>query len=214
MKKRKLSITKIIISVLLISFIFLIIGYALGRMDSNRDLLASLAGGGRQVWNDVTQWVKPGTAGPGGLKTAHRGKDLPEFLLKDPRGKAFTRNAILKYGVIFVVTAPILSNKEKQENWAKYLKATKQACKGRLIFLQDMSPCSFQELALSEMKKQSDPRKDPLLLIDPNGEMRRKLGVKKEATIVLAYDKNGRRVHEERGGASQKSASRIWKSLQ
>jgi len=27
--------------------------------------------------------------------------------------------------------------------------------------------------------------------------MRRKLGVKKEVIIVLAYEKNGRRVHEE-----------------
>jgi hypothetical protein len=147
-------------------------------------------------------------------KAAHTGKDLPEFSLEDPRGKTFSRKDILKNGAVFVVTAPISSNKKVQEDWAKYLKATKHKGKGRLIFLQDMSPSSFEGIALSEMKKQSDPGKDPLLLIDPKGEMRRKLGVEKEATIVLVYDQTGRRVHEERGKPSQKSASQIWKSLE
>ncbi len=202
-----------IISVLLISFLSLIVGYAYGSKYSNEDLLSLVVGGGRMVWDGVAQWIKPTAAGPNGAKPAHRGKDLPEFLLKDPRGRAFTKKAILANGAIFVVTAPILSNKETQEEWAKYLKATKQACQGRLIFLQDMTPCSFQDMALSEMKKQSDPRRDPLLLIDPNGEMRRRLGVKKEATMVIAYDKNGKRVYEEKGKPNQKSASRVWKSL-
>ncbi|OHD70802.1 MAG: hypothetical protein A2W19_07715 [Spirochaetes bacterium RBG_16_49_21] len=125
-------------------------------------------------------------------KGAHTGKDLPEFSLKDPRGKAFTRKDILKNGAVFVVTAPILSNKKEQEDWAKYLKAMKHRNKGRLIFLQDMSPSSFKGKALSEMKRKSDPGIDPLLLIDPKGEMRRKLGVEKEDTIVLVYDKKGR----------------------
>jgi len=147
-------------------------------------------------------------------KAAHTGKDLPEFSLKDPGGKAFTRKDILNNGAVFVVTAPILSNKKEQEDWAKYLKAAKHKGKGRLIFLQDMSPSSFKGKALSEMKKQSDPGKDPLLLIDPKGEMRRKLGVEKEDTIVLVYDKKGRRVHEEKGKPSQKSAFQIWKSLE
>lgn len=140
--------------------------------------------------------------------------DLPEFSLKDPRGKAFTKKDILKNGVIFVVTAPILSNKKEQENWANYLNAEKHNSKGRLIFLQDMSPSSFKGMALKEMKKKSDPGKDPLLLIDPKGDMRKKLGVKKEDTVVFVYDKKGRRVHEERGKPSQKSASQIWKSLE
>jgi predicted transcriptional regulator len=76
-----------------------------------------------------------------------------------------------------------------------------------------MSPSSFKGKALSEMKKQSDPGKDPLLLIDPKGEMRKKLGVEKENTIVLVYDKKGKCVHEERGKPSQKSAFQIWKAL-
>lgn len=64
------------------------------------------------------------------------------------------------------------------------------------------------------MKRQSDPGIEPLLLIDPKGEMRKKLGVKEEATVVLVYDKKGRLVHEERGKPSKESASQIWKSLQ
>ena len=146
-------------------------------------------------------------------KAAHTGKDLPEFSLKDPRGKIVTKKDILKNGVIFVVTAPILSDKKEQEDWAKYLKTARHKGKARLIFLQDMSPSSFKGTALSEMKKQSDPGMDPLLLIDPKGETRKKLGVKEEATVVLVYDKKGRLVHEERGKPSQKSASLIWKSL-
>ncbi len=143
---------------------------------------------------------------------AYTGKELPEFSLKDPRGKVFTKKDIISNGAVFVVTAPILSNKKEQEDWAKYLKSTKKG-KGRLIFLQDMSPSSFKGMALKEMKNKSDPGKDPLLLIDSNGEMRSKLGVKKEDTMVLVYDKKGRLVHEERGKPSQKSASKIWKSL-
>jgi hypothetical protein len=146
-------------------------------------------------------------------KVAPAGKDLPEFSLKDPAGKVFTKKDILKNGAVFVVTAPILSNKKEQEDWTKYLIGTKHTGKGRLILLEDMSPSSFKGTALSEMKKQSDPGKDPLLLIDPKGEMRKKLGVEQKETNVLVYDKEGRRVHEERGKPSQESASRIWKSL-
>jgi hypothetical protein len=43
--------------------------------------------------------------------------------------------------------------------------------------------------------------------------MRKKLGVEKENTIVLVYDKKGKCVHEERGKPSQKSAFQIWKAL-
>jgi hypothetical protein len=146
-------------------------------------------------------------------KVAPAGKDLPEFSLKDPTGRVFTKKDILKNGVIFVVTAPILSNKKEQEDWTKYLLETKQKGKGRLILLEDMSPSSFKGTALKEMKKESDPGKDPLLLIDPKGELRKALGVEKKDTIVLVYDKEGKRVHEERGKPSQESASRIWKSL-
>jgi hypothetical protein len=149
-----------------------------------------------------------------GKKAAHAGKTLPKFSLKDPRGKAFTRKDVLKNGAVFVVTAPLLNNKKYQEDWAKYLKATKHKAKGRLIFLQDMSPSSFKEEALSEMKKRYVPGKDPLLLIDPRGDMRKKLGVNKKATIVLVYDKKGRRVYVERGKPGRKSAFEIWKSLE
>jgi len=147
-------------------------------------------------------------------KAAITGKDLPEFTLKDPRGKAFSRKDILNNGVVFVVTAPTLSNKNVQTGWANYLKSTKHDSKARLIFLQDMSASSFPGMALSEMKKQDDPNNDPLLLIDQEGVLRSKLGVEKEHTAVFVYNSEGKRVHEERGGPSEKSASLIWKSLE
>ena len=148
------------------------------------------------------------------IKAAPTGNYLPKFSLKDPRGKVFTRKDILTNGAVFVVTAPILSNQKKQQDWAKYLKVARKKGKARLIFLQDMSPSSFKGMALSQMKKQSYANKGPLLLIDPKGEMRKKLGVKNEATIILVYNKKGRLIYEERGKPSQKSASRIWKSLE
>lgn len=63
-------------------------------------------------------------------KAALTGNNLPEFSLKDPRGKAFTKKDILNNGAVFVVTAPILSKQKEQEDWAKYLKAAKQKVKG------------------------------------------------------------------------------------
>ena len=147
-------------------------------------------------------------------KAFHLGKDLPEFSLQDPRGKVFTKKDILGDGAVLVVTAPTLSNKKDQEDWAQDLKETKKKGRGRLVFLEDMSPSAFKGKARSEMKKRDDPGEDPLLLIDPEGELRKKLGVEEGDTVVLAYDKKGRLVHEERGKPSQKSASQIWKSLE
>lgn len=146
-------------------------------------------------------------------KVAPAGKELPEFSLKDPRGRVVTKKDIVKNGAVFIVTAPILSNKTEQEDWTKYLLGTKQKNKGRLILLEDMSPSSFQKTALREMKKESDPNQDPLLLIDPKGELRKKLGVEEKDTVVLVYDKDGKCVYAEREKPSQEGASRIWKSL-
>jgi hypothetical protein len=146
-------------------------------------------------------------------KAAHPGRDLPEFSLKDPRGKIFTRKDILKDGAVLVVTAPILSNKSDQEDWAKHLKAAKHGNKGRLVFLEDMSPSSFKKTALSGMRKQSEAGEEPLLLIDPEGGLRKKLGVERKDTVALAYDRKGRLVHEERGTPSRGRASRIWEAM-
>ena len=144
----------------------------------------------------------------------HSGRDLPEFKLKDPRGKAYSRKDILADGVVLVVTAPILSNKSDQEAWAKYLKTAKRRNKGLLVFLEDMSPSSFKGTALSGMRKQSEAGEEPLLLIDPEGGLRKKLGVERKDTVVLAYDREGRLSREEKGKPTQASASRIWKSLE
>ncbi len=146
-------------------------------------------------------------------KTVQTEINLPEFSLKDPQGKTYSREDIIKNGAVFVITAPTLKNKKDQEEWAKYLTKAKHSCKGRLIFIQDMSPSSFKGIALNEMKKKSNPDKEPLLLIDPKGDTRSKLGVKKDSTIVMAYNKEGIRVHEGREKPSYKSASQVWKSL-
>lgn len=139
---------------------------------------------------------------------------LPNFSLKDPAGKTFTRKDVLKKGgLILVVTAPILSNKEAQEGWDKNLEKVKSS-KATLVFLQDMSPSSFKGQALSSMKKEYRPGKEPILLIDEKGELRQKLGVPEKATVVLAYDKKGVLVGSETQAPNASAGERLLKSAE
>lgn len=146
-------------------------------------------------------------AGSGGPK-------LPNFTLKSPHGDTFTRKDLLKTGAVIVVTSPTLKNKKEQGLWAKFLLAERHNSKGRLVFLQDMSPSAFKALAVREMKRQSKRNKDPLLLIDPKGKLRKGLRVAKEATTVLVFNQEGQLVHKEDGKPSKGAAAKIWKQLE
>ncbi len=135
-------------------------------------------------------------------------KSLPSFSLKDPSGKIFTDKDISKEGVVLVLTAPILSNKDEQEGWDKYLGAIKSG-KATLVFVEDMGPSAFKSTALKRMEKEYAPGQEPILLIDENGSLRKKLGVAEKNTVVFVYDGDGNEVLVETGDPSAESGKRI-----
>ncbi len=138
---------------------------------------------------------------------------LPNFSLKDPAGKKQSKSEIAKNGLVIVVTAPILSNKDAQEGWAKFLPPAKGEHKGHIVFVEDMKPSSFKGKAMSSMKKDYKPGKDPILLVDQQGSLRSKLKVKEKKTVVLVYNKDGKLVASEEGKPSAELASELWKKL-
>ncbi len=146
-------------------------------------------------------------------KKSSYAQTLPNFSLKDPAGKRQTKSEIAKNGLVMVVTAPILSNKDAQEGWSKFLTPAKGERKGHIVFVEDMKPSSFKGKAMSSMKKDYKPGKDPILLVDQQGSLRKKLKVKEKKTVVLVYNKEGKLVASEEGPPSAEAATALWKKL-
>ncbi|WP_347275520.1 hypothetical protein [Candidatus Kuenenia sp.] len=138
---------------------------------------------------------------------------LPDFSLNDPNGNTFTNESISKDGIVLVVTAPILKNKSAQEKWNKYLLKAKAGSKAKLAFMEDMQPSLFKGVAIKGMKKDYKFGKEPILLIDNDGEIRRALKVPKGKTIILVYDRDGKLVHLEAGKPSAQAAETMWKKV-
>lgn len=132
---------------------------------------------------------------------------LPGFELKDPLGKFHKSDDLYKHGLILVVTAPTLHNSGAQNGWDKYL--TGKTGKATLVFLEDMEPSDFKKKALKEMKKDFHEDKPPLLLIDDDGRIRKKVGAERNATEVLVYDKKGGLIFREKGKPSDTAAKAI-----
>lgn len=140
--------------------------------------------------------------------------NLPQFTLKDPVGTAHCSTEIGKFGLVLVVTAPILSNENFQKGWNYFLPALKPKIPARLFFLEDMSSSLFKDMALAEIRRDYEPDVDPIVLIDDTGAVRRALGVAEKKTVVLVYNANGQLVHTESGKPSASSAKKIWMALQ
>jgi hypothetical protein len=83
-----------------------------------------------------------------------------------------------------------------------------------LVFLEDLAPSSFKGKARDSMREQSEPGQKPILLIDPQGEVRKKLKAPNNGTLVLVYKKTGHLVWVETKAPSKVGASRIWRSLE
>jgi hypothetical protein len=140
-------------------------------------------------------------------------EELPDFSLQDPAGETFTRDSLAKDGLVLVVTAPILRNKGAQEGWDKYLRDAKSGSKAKLVYIEDMMPSMFKGMALKGMKKGYEPGKEPILLIDNDGEVRRQLNVPEKKTVVLVYDNGGMLVHSEVAKPSSGAAETIWEKV-
>lgn len=146
--------------------------------------------------------------------TSRFSSTLPAFSLMDPAGRTFTEKDFANNGVIIVVTAPILSCEETQKEWDRLLDKARPGHKGRVVFVEDMTPSIFRKKALQEMKKEYEPGKDPILLIDSEGKLRKQLGVKLKETAVLVYDRDGKLVLEECRKPNPRSAYDIWKAIE
>jgi len=140
-------------------------------------------------------------------------QQLPNFSLADPSGKWHTRKSILKNGIVLVVSAPVASQSEEQQGWAKILKNSRPKTKAHLVFLEDMQSSGFKEIARSKMKERFLPGRDPIVLIDENGRLRRALKVPKEHTVVLVYDRKGKLIYTETGKPRARRGYEIWKKL-
>ena len=145
--------------------------------------------------------------------TANYASTLPDFSLKDPLDNLHTKSALNQEGIVLVVTAPIFTNETAQRNWSESLENTKGSSKAKLVFLEDMSPSYFKTTALNEMKKEYSAQGKTILLIDPQGELRQKLGVAEKETVVLAYDKNGKLLKAVEGSPSIEKARSLWKQV-
>lgn len=138
---------------------------------------------------------------------------LPAFTLEDPAGKKHERDALLADGgLVVVVTAPTLACGEAQEAWNEALAAAAPG-EGRWLLLEDLSQSAFPGTALGRMKDEFDPARSPLLLLDPDGALRKSLGVAEDATVVLVYDEEGALTHAQAGEASESGAEGAWAAL-
>lgn len=141
-------------------------------------------------------------------------RELPAFALEDPLGTRHDIHQVAKRGLILVVTAATQAQGDAQEGWNDQLVATMPAGGPRLVLLEDLGPGLFDDTARERMREEYDPHRPPLLLIDPQGQARRALGVEEDATVVLAYRPDLRLASVERGEASREGAERLWSSLQ
>ena len=107
------------------------------------------------------------------------------------------------------MTAPTLHDKGAQEGWSKYLPASMPKG-GVLIFIEDMSVSDWKSVARKDMKKEWKPGVPPILLLDEKGNVRKMLGVARDTTVVLVYNKKGQLTYTDRGGPSAASAKTIW----
>lgn len=140
-------------------------------------------------------------------------RELPRFALRDPFGERHESERVAERGLIVVVTAPTFKNRKAQVGWAEHLLKSRPEGNEALVFLEDMSASWFDERAREEMRKEDDPDEPPLLLLDEDGALRKRLGAKKGETVVLVYgaDHELRRVEREK--PTRARAERLWEAL-
>jgi len=129
---------------------------------------------------------------------------MPSATLADPRGVKHS----LKAPMVILITAPTYHAEHPQESWDNALeKAMPKG--GNFVMLEDMSVSHFKGIAKKDMKKdwKGPP---PLLLIDETGNTRKAFGVGGDETVVLVYDKGGKLVHSNAGGACAAAAQAAW----
>ena len=139
------------------------------------------------------------------------GARLPDFALRDPAGTQFTSAQLAPKGLVLVVTAPTMDNRDAQRDWSEALQDARPDGAPPPVFLEDMSASWFPGTALERMREKYRPGGDTLLLIDPEGRVREALNVEKGETVVLAFAPGGRLAFVETADPSPHRAQRLWR---
>lgn len=139
---------------------------------------------------------------------------LPAFSLLDPEGRRFDEREACGNGAILVVTMPNIRNGPAQNGWFDLLRDTDRVPAARVVFLEDMTDVSLRALKIARMRQMYDPAREPLLLLDEGGVVRRALGAPENRTTLLVYGPDGRLVHVDRESPSRAGVLEAWKRLE
>ncbi len=138
---------------------------------------------------------------------------LPDFSLADPQGGVHSSAELKTKGLVLLVTAPTLHEKDAQEGWVKFLTAAKGNSPALWVMIEDMSASDFKGIARNDMKKDWKPGDTPLLLIDETGKTREAFGMARDSTKVFVYDKKGNLLYSEAGSPTAALAKTVWDKL-
>lgn len=126
---------------------------------------------------------------------------VPEFSLKDPRGEAHTSASLYaNNGMLIMLTAPNLTQYEKQKRWEKYIAKQRWPLNNapRRVLLEDLSQQeTFKERVRSMMAEKYDPQGELMVIVDEDGAVRRRFGVQNNETVLLLVDASGKVIHHE-----------------
>lgn len=138
---------------------------------------------------------------------------LPLFALEDPRGNRHDEQSLLQQGgLVMLVSAPIRSSGEDQEQWSLVIEATAPPG-SRWVLVEDLSQSWMKGQAEKRLKEEFDPTRPPLILLDRDGSFRKSLGVEEGKTVLLGYDEEGRLRRFEAGRPDPEAARRVWSAV-
>lgn len=148
------------------------------------------------AWAQAPGWRLPDVSVPDPAEREHR-----LIALSNPRG------------LVLIVTAPTRDQEDAQRGWVERLeRARPEGARARFALVEDLAQSWFPGTARRALRKAHEPDREPLLLVDEKGDVRRALGVDTGVTWVLAYDRSGELRFVERGGPSDASAERAWEA--
>jgi hypothetical protein len=120
---------------------------------------------------------------------------LGATVLADPLGTPHTRRDAAGKVLVAIFSAPTMSQGGYQEKWSSLLAdqpATRLPGEVMLVLFEDMSQAGmFQGMARDDMKKQFVKGSRPLLILDESGATFKKIGIPRNRTQILIYDKTG-----------------------
>jgi len=128
-------------------------------------------------------------------------ESVPAFTLNDPAGGSHTNESVLKdipKGLVVIVTIPNAKHGPMQSRWQSKLMKKNWPEGMKMLLIEDLSQSGMvKDKAQKGMKDGFKPGKEPLLLVDETGAVRRTFGVEQDMTVCLVFDKTGKLVHSE-----------------